>query len=293
MPTPRKSTSPATKSAAPERTFTSPSPLAPSQAGDYLTTAQGVRLPDTDHSLKAGERGPSLLEDFHLREKITHFDHERIPERVVHARGAAAHGIFESYGTASSVTKAAFLAEEGAVTPVFARFSTVVGSRGSADTVRDTRGFAVEFYTSEGTFDLVGNNMPVFFIQDGIKLPDVIHAVKPHPDVEIPQAQSAHDTFWDFVSLHTEAPHSVLWAMSDRGIPRSYRTMEGFGVHTFRLVNEAGETSLVKFHWKPVAGVHSLVWEEAQIAAGVDPDFHRRDLADRMAAGAVFASELG
>jgi catalase len=268
-------------------------PEAVAQRGDFLTTAQGVRLPDTDHSLKAGQRGPTLLEDFHLREKITHFDHERIPERVVHARGAAAHGVFESYGTASSVTKAAFLAEEGTITPVFARFSTVVGSRGSADTVRDTRGFAVKFYTDEGTFDLVGNNIPVFFIQDGIKFPDVIHAVKPHPDVEIPQAQSAHDTFWDFVSLHTEATHHVLWNMSDRGIPRSYRTMEGFGVHTFRLVDAKGETALVKFHWKPLAGVHSLVWEEAQIAAGVDPDFHRRDLADGIEAGAFFEWELG
>jgi catalase len=262
------------------------------QAGDYLSTAQGLRLPDTDHSLKAGERGPTLLEDFHLREKITHFDHERIPERVVHARGAAAHGVFESYGTAASVTKAGFLAK-GAKTDVFVRFSTVAGSRGSADTVRDVRGFAVKFYTDEGVFDLVGNNMPVFFIQDGIKFPDVIHAAKPHPDREIPQAQTAHDTFWDFVSLHTEATHHVLWAMSDRGIPRSYRTMEGFGVHTFRLVNAAGETSLVKFHWKPVAGVHSLVWEEAQIAAGVDPDFHRRDLADGIENGAFFEYEFG
>jgi catalase len=263
------------------------------QAGEYLTTAQGLRLPDTDHSLKAGDRGPTLLEDFHLREKITHFDHERIPERVVHARGAAAHGVFVSYGTAAPVTKAGFLAEKGRETPVFTRFSTVLGSRGSADTVRDTRGFAVKFYTAEGTFDLVGNNMPVFFIQDGIKFPDVIHAAKPHPDREIPQAQSAHDTFWDFASLHTEATHHVLWNMSDRGIPRSFRTMEGFGVHTFRLVSEAGETSLVKFHWKPVAGVHSLVWEEAQIAAGVDPDFHRRDLADGIENGAFPEWELG
>jgi catalase len=263
------------------------------QAGSDLTTAQGLRLPDTDHSLKAGDRGPTLLEDFHLREKITHFDHERIPERVVHARGAAAHGIFESYGTAGSVTKARFLAEKGQQTKVFARFSTVLGSRGSADTARDTRGFAVKFYTDEGTFDLVGNNMPVFFIQDGIKFPDIIHAAKPHPDREIPQAQSAHDTFWDFASLHTEATHHVMWNMSDRGIPRSYRTMEGFGVHTFRLVNEAGESSLVKFHWKPVAGIHSLVWEEAQITAGVDPDFHRRDMADGIEAGAFLEYELG
>src|SRR5580698_1347882 len=264
-----------------------------SQSSEILTTAQGVRLPDTDHSLKAGERGPSLLEDFYLREKITHFDHERIPERVVHARGAAAHGVFESYGSAASVTRARFVAEKGKQTDAFVRFSTVLGSRGSADTVRDTRGFAVKFYTAEGNFDLVGNNMPVFFIQDGIKFPDVIHAVKPHPDVEIPQAQSAHDTFWDFVSLHTEATHHVLWNMSDRGIPRSYRTMEGFGVHTFRLVNIDGDTSLVKFHWKPLAGVHSLVWEEAQIAAGCDPDFHRRDMADGIEAGEFLEYELG
>ncbi len=263
------------------------------QSGEYLTSAQGVRLPDTDHSLKAGDRGPTLMEDFHLREKITHFDHERIPERVVHARGAAAHGVFESYGTAKSVTRAAFLAEKGKQTDVFCRFSTVLGSRGSADTVRDTRGFAVKFYTDEGVFDLVGNNIPVFFIQDGIKFPDVIHAGKPHPDREIPQAQSAHDTFWDFASLHTEATHHVMWNMSDRGIPRSYRTMEGFGVHTFRLVDAKGETSLVKFHWKPVAGVHSLVWEEAQIAAGCDPDFHRRDMADGIEAGAPLEYELG
>ncbi len=263
------------------------------QSGEYLTTAQGLRLPDTDHSLKVGARGPTLLEDFHLREKITHFDHERIPERVVHARGAAAHGIFESYGNAASVTKAGFLGKKGTKTEVFTRFSTVLGSRGSADTVRDTRGFAVKFYTDEGTFDLVGNNMPVFFIQDGIKFPDIIHAAKPQPDREIPQAQSAHDTFWDFVSLHTEATHHVLWNMSDRGIPRSYRTMEGFGVHTFRLVNAAGKTSLVKFHWKPVAGVHSLVWEEAQIAAGCDPDFHRRDMADGIEAGAFLEYEFG
>src|SRR6202522_3509302 len=263
------------------------------EAGEFLTTAQGLRLPDTDHSLKAGQRGPTLMEDFHLREKITHFDHERIPERVVHARGAAAHGIFESYGTGRSVTKAGFLGSKGLKTDVFVRFSTVLGSRGSADTVRDTRGFAVKFYTPEGTFDLVGNNMPGFSIQDGIKSPDLIHAAKPHPDLEIPGAQSAHDTFWDFASLHTEATHHVVWNMSDRGIPRSYRTMEGFGVHTFRLVNEAGETHLVKFHWKPAAGVHSLVWEEAQITAGVDPDFHRRDMADGIEAGAFLEYELG
>jgi catalase len=254
------------------------------QTGGRLTTAGGVRLPDTDHSLKAGERGPTLLEDFHLREKITHFDHERIPERVVHARGAAAHGVFEANGAAAGLTRAGFL-QGGAKTDVFTRFSTVVGSRGSADTARDVRGFAVKFYTPEGNFDLVGNNMPVFFIQDAIKFPDLIHAVKPHPDREIPQAQSAHDTFWDFAGLHTESTHMLMWLMSDRAIPRSYRTMEGFGVHTFRLVNSDDESVLVKFHWKPAAGVHSLVWEEAQIAAGADPDFHRRDLADAIEGG--------
>lgn len=262
------------------------------QRGDRLTTAQGTRLYDTDHSLKAGPRGPVLLQDHHLREKVTHFDHERIPERVVHARGAAAHGVFQGYGTAGKISKAAFLTKD-VQTPVFVRFSTVLGSRGSADTVRDTRGFATKFYTSEGVFDLVGNNIPVFFIQDAIKFPDVIHAGKPHPDREIPQAQSAHDTFWDFVTLHTEATHHTLWNMSDRGIPRSYRMMEGFGVHTFRLENAEGATTLVKFHWKPKLGVHSLVWEEAQITAGVDPDFHRRDLADAIEAGAFPQWELG
>ncbi|WP_329459574.1 catalase [Streptomyces sp. NBC_01497] len=262
------------------------------QNGAYLTTAQGARLYDTDHSLKAGPRGPVLLQDHHLREKVTHFDHERIPERVVHARGAAAHGVFRGYGAAAGISKAGFLAED-VETPVFVRFSTVLGSRGSADTVRDTRGFATKFYTDEGVFDLVGNNIPVFFIQDAIKFPDVIHAGKPHPDREIPQAQSAHDTFWDFVTLHTEATHHTLWNMSDRGIPRSYRMMEGFGVHTFRLVNAEGDTTLVKFHWKPKLGVHSLVWEEAQITAGVDPDFHRRDLADAIEAGAFPQWELG
>ncbi|GAA2998175.1 catalase [Actinokineospora diospyrosa] len=262
------------------------------QQGAFLTTSTGTRLRDTDHSLKAGSRGPTLLQDHHLREKITHFDHERIPERVVHARGAGVHGVFVGYGNAEQVCKSAFL-REGESTPVFVRFSTVVGSRGSADTVRDTRGFATKFYTSEGNFDLVGNNIPVFFIQDGIKFPDVIHAAKPHPDREIPQAQSAHDTFWDFVSLHTEATHHVLWSMSDRAVPRSYRTMEGFGVHTFRLVNAEGATSLVKFHWKPRLGVHSLEWEEAQLLSGVDPDFHRRDLFDAIEAGAYPQWELG
>ena len=263
------------------------------QDGGRLTTSQGVRLPDTDHSLKAGDRGPILMEDFHFREKITHFDHERIPERVVHARGAGAHGVFRAYGNAANITRAGFLADASRETPVFVRFSTVAGSRGSADTVRDVRGFAAKFYTAEGTFDLVGNNIPVFFIQDGIKFPDVIHAAKPHPDVEIPQAQTAHDTFWDFVSLHTESAHMLMWVMSDRAIPRSYRTMEGFGVHTFRLVATDGTTTLVKFHWKPVAGVHSLVWEEAQIAAGMDPDFHRRDLVEAIDSGAFPEWELG
>ncbi|MER7457872.1 catalase [Micromonospora sp. NPDC126480] len=266
--------------------------IANGQQGAYLTTSQGTRLRDTDHSLKAGPRGPILLQDHHFREKITHFDHERIPERVVHARGTGAHGVFTGYGTAAGITKAGFL-KQGRETPVFVRFSTVLGFRGSADTVRDTRGFATKFYTDEGTFDLVANNMPVFFIQDAIKFPDIIHAGKPHPDREIPQAQSAHDTFWDFVSLHTEAQHHTMWNMSDRGIPRSYRMMEGFGVHTFRLVNEAGETVLVKFHWKPKLGVHSLAWEEAQLLNGIDPDFHRRDLYDAIEAGAYPEWELG
>ena len=267
-------------------------PATTAQQGAYLTTSQGARLRDTDHSLKAGRRGPVLLQDHHLREKITHFDHERIPERVVHARGAAAHGVFESYGTAASITRAGFLAK-GAVTEVFTRFSTVLGSRGSLDTARDTRGFATKFYTPEGTFDLVGNNIPVFFIQDGIKFPDVVHAAKPHPDREIPQAQSAHDTFWDFVSLHSEAQAHTLWNMSDRGIPRSYRMMEGFGIHTFRLTDAEGNGSLAKFHWKPKLGVHSLTWEEAQLLGGADPDFHRRDLADAIEAGAHPQWELG
>jgi catalase len=262
------------------------------QQGAFLTTGDGTRLRDTDHSLKAGPRGPILMQDHHFREKITHFDHERIPERVVHARGAGAHGVFVGYGTASALTRASFLKKDKE-TPVFVRFSTVLGSRGSADTVRDTRGFATKFYTEEGNFDLVGNNIPVFFIQDAIKFPDIIHAGKPHPDREIPQAQSAHDTFWDFVSLHTEAQHHTIWNMSDRGIPRSYRTMEGFGVHTFRLVNDAGETVLVKFHWKPALGVHSLTWEEAQLIGGIDPDFHRRDLYDAIEAGAFPSWELG
>ncbi|MGW6427600.1 catalase [Nocardia sp. NPDC055053] len=262
------------------------------QQGGALTTAQGLPTADTDHALKAGPRGPVLLQDIHLREKITHFDHERIPERVVHARGAAAHGVFVANGAAAELTRAKFLAAD-ARTPVFVRFSTVLGSRGSADTVRDTRGFAVKFYTDEGVYDLVGNNIPVFFIQEAIKFPDVIHAGKPQPDREIPQAQSAHDTFWDFVTLHTEATAHTFWNMSDRALPRSFRMMEGFGIHTFRLVAADGTTSLVKFHWKPRLGVHSLLWEETQLTAGFDPDFHRRDLAEAIAAGALPEWDLG
>ncbi len=262
--------------------------------GAFLTTDQGVGVTHTDDSLRIGPRGPTLLEDFHLREKIMRFDHERIPERVVHARGTGAHGHFQPYdGSLERFTRAAFLTDPGRTTPVFVRFSTVVGSRGSADTVRDVRGFAVKFYTDEGNFDLVGNNIPVFFIQDGAKFPDFVHAVKPEPDREIPQASSAHDTFWDFVSLVPETTHTVFWAMSDRGIPRSYRMMEGFGVHTFRLVNAKGDSSFVKFHWKPLLGVHSLVWDEAQQLAGKDPDFHRRDLWDAIEAGHFPEWELG
>lgn len=247
-------------------------------AGEFLTTDQGLRINDNQNSLKAGDRGPSLLEDFLLREKITRFDHERIPERVVHARGSAAHGYFQVYESMAPFTKAAFLQDPSVKTPVFVRFSTVAGSRGSTDLARDVRGFAVKFYTQEGNFDLVGNNMPVFFIQDSIKFPDLIHAVKPEPHNEIPQAASAHDTFWDFISLMPESMHMVMWVMSDRAIPRSLRMMEGFGVHTFRFINDAGKARFVKFHWKPMLGLHSVVWDEAQKISGKDPDFHRRDL---------------
>src|SRR3954464_6096901 len=228
-------------------------------AGEFLTTNQGVRINDDQNTLKAGERGPSLLEDFIFREKITHFDHERIPERIVHARGSAAHGIFRVHEDLSKYTKARFLCDTSIETPVFVRFSTVAGSRGSTDLARDVRGFAVKFYTEEGNFDLVGNNMPVFFIQDAVKFPDLIHAVKPEPHNEIPQAASAHDTFWDFISLMPESAHMIMWLMSDRAIPRSYRMMEGFGVHTFRFVNADGVSSFVKFHWKPVLGLHAVV----------------------------------
>jgi catalase len=254
-------------------------------SGQVLTTNQGVAIADNQNSLKFGTRGPALLEDFILREKITHFDHERIPERIVHARGSGAHGFFECYEPLTDVTRAAPFQEAGKRTPVFVRFSTVQGERGSKDTARDVRGFAVKFYTDEGNWDLVGNNMPVFFIQDAMKFPDLVHAVKPEPHNGMPQAGSAHDTFWDFVSLMPESTHMLMWAMSDRGIPRSYATMQGFGVHSYRLVNEAGESVFVKFHWNPVAGTHSLVWDEAVKISGADPDYHRRDLWERIESG--------
>ncbi len=261
--------------------------------GQVLTTNQGVPIADNQNSLKYGERGPALLEDFILREKITHFDHERIPERIVHARGSGAHGFFECYEPLTDLTRAAPFQAAGKVTPVFVRFSTVQGERGSKDTARDVRGFAVKFYTDEGNWDLVGNNMPVFFIQDAMKFPDLVHAVKPEPHHQMPQAASAHDTFWDFVSLMPESTHMLMWVMSDRAIPRSYATMQGFGVHTFRLVNAAGESVFVKFHWNPKAGTHSLVWDEAVKISGADPDFHRRDLWERIEAGAYPEYELG
>ena len=262
-------------------------------AGQYMTTNQGVKVNDDQNSLKAGSRGPTLMEDFIFREKMTHFDHERIPERIVHARGAGAHGVFKVYESQSAITKAAFLNDPATETPVFVRFSTVAGSRGSTDLARDVRGFAVKFYTEEGNFDLVGNNMPVFFIQDAIKFPDLVHAVKPEPHNEIPQAASAHDTFWDFISLMPESTHMVMWLMSDRAIPRSYRMMEGFGVHTFRMVNAEGKSSFVKFHWKPLLGVHSVAWDEAQKISGKDPDFHRRDLWEAIEKGNFPEWELG
>ena len=261
--------------------------------GQRLTTNQGVAIADNQNSLKAGLRGPVLLEDFILREKITHFDHERIPERIVHARGSGAHGYFECYKPLTQYTKAAPFQQKGKLTPVFVRFSTVAGERGSKDTARDVRGFAVKFYTDEGNWDLVGNNMPVFFIQDAIKFPDLVHAVKPEPHHQMPQAASAHDTFWDFVSLMPESTHMLMWAMSDRAIPRSYATMQGFGVHTFRMVNADNESVFVKFHWNPKFGTHSLVWDEAVKISGADPDYHRRDLWERIEAGAFPEWELG
>jgi catalase len=261
----------------------------------HLTTNGGVKIADNDNSLKAGIRGATLMEDFHFREKMTHFDHERIPERVVHARGSAAHGVFKVYDDRlKQYTRARFLTDPSLETPTFTRFSTVVGFRGSADTVRDVRGFATKFYTTEGNYDLVGNNMPPFFIQDAIKFPDLVHSIKPQPHHEMPQASAAHDNFWDFISLTPESMHMIMWVMSDRALPRSYAMMEGFGVHTFRLVNEAGVGHFVKFHWKPaVQGVHSLTWDETQKIAGKDPDFNRRDLWESIEAGNFPEYELG
>jgi catalase len=258
-----------------------------------LTTNQGLKIAEDEHSLKAGERGPTLMEDFHFREKMTHFDHERIPERVVHARGFGMHGEFEAYESMAEYTKAAFLSEKGKKTPVFTRISTVVGQRGSTDIPRDVRGFAVKFYTEEGNYDLVGNNMPIFFIQDGIKFPDLIHAIKPEPHNEIPQAASAHDTFWDFVANNQETANQVMWLMSPRALPRSYSMMEGFSINTFRFVNAKGEARFVRFHWKPVLGVHSFEWDEAQKVTGNDPDFNRRDLWTNIEMGNYPEWELG
>lgn len=267
-------------------------PLDP-QGSDFMTTQAGVRIADDQNSEKLDLRGPTLLEDFILREKISHFDHERIPERVVHARGSAAHGVFVNYKPLADLTKAGLFQTANKETPVFVRFSTVGGSRGSADTPRDVRGFAVKFYTEEGNWDLVGNNMPVFFIQDAIKFPDLIHSVKPEPNNEIPQASSAHDTFYDFISLTPESLHMIMWLHSDRALPRSFATMEGFGVHTFRLVNAEGVSRFVKFHWKPLRGIHSLVFDEAQLIAGKDPDFNRRDLWEAIERGDFPEYELG
>ena len=261
--------------------------------GTAMTTNQGLKVNDTNNSLKSGERGSTLLEDFLLREKITNFDHERIPERIVHARGSGAHGYFELYESIEQFSKAGIFTDVNRKTPVFARFSTVAGSKGSTDLARDVRGFAVKFYTEEGTWDLVGNNMPIFFIQDAMKFPDLIHAVKPEPNKEIPQAASAHDTFYDFISRTTETLHNQIWVMSDRAIPRSFRMMEGFGIHTFRLINKKGESHFVKFHWKPKLGVHSVTWDEAVKISGADSDFHRRDLWDAIDAGEYPEWELG
>jgi catalase len=264
-----------------------------SRDGVLLTTNQGLPISDNQNSLKAGGRGPTLLEDFILREKITHFDHERIPERIVHARGSAAHGYFQPYKSMKRVTSAGFLADPKVKTPVFVRFSTVAGGAGSVDLPRDVRGFAVKFYTQEGNFDLVGNNIPVFFIQDAIKFPDLIHSVKMEADRGYPQAGSAHVTFWDFISLMPEALHMIVWAMSDRAIPRSYRMMEGFGVNTFRLVDASGGTNFVKFHWRPILGTAAVLWDEAVKISGADPDFHRRDLYEAIESGNFPEFELG
>jgi len=259
-----------------------------------LTTNQGLPVSDNQNSLKGGGRGPTLLEDFILREKITHFDHERIPERIVHARGSGAHGYFQPYKSMKHVTSAGFLSDPKTKTPVFVRFSTVAGGAGSVDLPRDVRGFAVKFYTQEGNFDLVGNNIPVFlFRMDAIKFPDLIHSVKMEADRGYPQAGSAHDTFWDFVSLMPESLHMIMWAMSDRAIPRSFRMMEGFGVNTFRLVNSAGMSKFVKFHWRPVLGTAAVLWDEAVKTSGADPDYHRRDLFEAIASGNFPEFEFG
>ncbi|MGE3539783.1 MAG: catalase [Candidatus Tectimicrobiota bacterium] len=258
-----------------------------------LTTQQGIPVADDQNSLTIGERGRTALEDFHFREKLFHFDHERIPERVVHARGFGAHGYFETYESLADITRADLLQRAGEHTPVFVRFSTVAGNKGSADLARDVRGFAVKFYTKEGNWDIVGNNIPVFFIQDAIKFPDLIHAAKQEPDRGFPQAQTAHDNFWDFISLNPESMHMVMWIMSDRTIPRSFRFMEGFGVHTFRLVNAEGKSTFVKFHWKPKLGLQSVVWNEAVKLNGADPDFHRRDLWNAIQMGDYPEWELG
>ncbi|MBE8720914.1 catalase [Sphingobacterium pedocola] len=257
-----------------------------------LTTNDGVAIHDNNNTLKAGERGPSLLEDFVMLDKMAHFDRERIPERVVHARGSGAHGIFEATEDISQYTKAGFL-KKGTITPLFLRFSTVAGFKGSTDLARDVRGFSVKFYTEEGNYDLVGNNIPVFFIQDAMNFPDLVHAVKPEPNNEMPQAASAHDTFWDFISLMPEAAHMVMWTMSDRAIPRSLRMMEGFGVHTFKFINEEGKATFVKFHWKPKLGVHQVAWQEAQKISGYDADFHRRDLWENIDKGNFPQWDLG
>lgn len=253
--------------------------------GRAMTTNNGVKVSEDENTLTVGERGPSLLEDFHFREKIMHFDHERIPERIVHARGFGAHGEFQVYEDLSEYTSADFLTHPEKTTPVFVRFSTVQGSKGSPDTVRDVRGFATKFYTEDGIFDLVGNDIPVFFIQDAIKFPDLIHAVKPEPHNEMPQGGTAHDTFWDFFAQNPESTHTTVWAMSDRGIPKNFRQIEGFGIHTFRLVNSEGQSYFVKFHWKPLQGLESLVWDEAQILNGKDIDFHRKDLYESIEKG--------
>lgn len=261
--------------------------------GKNLTTDDGHRVNSTDDSLKAGSRGPTLLEDFHFQEKLASFDRERIPERVVHARGSGAHGYFQPYESMAEFTKAQFLQDPSVKIPVFVRFSTVGGSRGSADSIRDVRGFSVKFYTEDGNYDIVGNNIPVFFIQDAIKFPDIVHAIKPEPDHEMPQASTAHPSFWDFISLVPESMHMVMWLLSDRTIPRNFRTMQGFGIHTFRWVNAEGKSRFVKYHWKPMAGVHSNVFDEAQKIAGKDPDFHRRDLWKSIENGNYPEYELG